>query len=444
MEFFEKTFKLQENKTTVRTEVFAGITTFMTMAYILIVNPDILSVTGMDRGALLTATALASALATLAMAFLANYPFALAPGMGLNAFFAFSVVLGMGYSWEVALTAVFVEGIIFMLLSLINVREAIFNAIPQHLKYAVSVGIGLFITFIGFQNAGVIVGDGATLVALGNIKSPAVVLALLGTLLTGFLVIKKVKGALFWGILATYVAGVLAEVVGIYVPNPDAGLFSLIPSGIVSAPPSLAPIFFKLDFSGVFTLDFILIVFSFLFVDIFDTIGTLIGVASKAGYLNKEGKLPKVKQALFADAIGTTAGAVLGTSTVTTFVESASGVAEGGRTGLTSFVTAMLFIVSLLFAPLFGVIPSFATAPALIIVGLFMMEAVLKIDFADYTEGLPAFLTIVMMPLTYSISDGLMFGVISYVVLKLATKRFKDLNWIIGIIAILFVLKFIL
>jgi len=442
MEFVEKYFKLKENKTTVKMEVYAGLTTFMTMAYILVVNPSILSATGMDQGALVTATALASAIATLCMAFMANYPIALAPGMGLNAFFAYTVVLGMGYSWQIALTAVFVEGIIFILLSIFPVREAIFNAIPATLKSAVGVGIGLFIAFIGFQNAGIVVADGATLVTLGNVKDISVFLALAGTVITIVMSVKKIKGALLWGILITYALGIICQFMGIY--TVDANHYSLIPSGIISAPPSIAPIAFKFDFSTVFSLDFLIIMFTFLFVDIFDTLGTLIGVCSKAGLLDKDGKLPRIRGALLADAIGTTAGAALGTSTVTSYVESAAGVAEGGKTGLTSFVTGILFILALFFSPIFIAIPSFATAPALIVVGLFMMESITKINFSEFTEGFPAFLTIIMMPLCYSISDGLVFGFISYVLLKLLTGKTKDLSLVTVIITILFIIKLII
>jgi len=442
MEFVEKYFKLKENKTTVKMEVYAGLTTFMTMAYILVVNPSILSATGMDQGALVTATALASAIATLCMAFMANYPIALAPGMGLNAFFAYTVVLGMGYSWQIALTAVFVEGIIFILLSIFPVREAIFNAIPATLKSAVGVGIGLFIAFIGFQNAGIVVADGATLVTLGNVKDISVFLALAGTVITIVMSVKKIKGALLWGILITYALGIICQFMGIY--TVDANHYSLIPSGIISAPPSIAPIAFKFDFSTVFSLDFLIIMFTFLFVDIFDTLGTLIGVCSKAGLLDKDGKLPRIRGALLADAIGTTAGAALGTSTVTSYVESAAGVAEGGKTGLTSFVTGILFILALFFSPIFIAIPSFATAPALIVVGLFMMESITKINFSEFTEGFPAFLTIIMMPLCYSISDGLVFGFISYVLLKLLTGKNEDLSLVTVIITVLFIIKLII
>lgn len=441
MNFLESCFKLKQNNTTVKTEIYAGLTTFMTMAYILIVNPSLLSVSSMDSGAVLTATALGSAIGTFCMAALSNYPFALAPGMGLNAYFAYTVVLQMGYSWQMALAAVFVEGIIFIILSLINVREAIFNAIPKNMKSAVSVAIGLYIAFIGMQNAGIIVNEDSTLVTLGNVKDITVFLALVGTIITVVLVAKKVKGALLFGIIITYIIGIICQLTGIYTVNPDAGVYSLIPSGIVSTPPSLAPTFMKMDFSKVLTWDFFIVMFSFLFVDLFDTLGTLIGVSTKAGYLDKDGKLPRIKGALLADAIGTTAGAVLGTSTVTTFIESASGVTEGGRTGLTSAVVGLLFLIALIFSPIIMAIPSFATAPALIVVGLFMIEQVANIDFSDYTEGFPAFITIIMMVVAYSISTGLIFGVISYVLIKLFTGRSKELNPVIVIIAILFVLK---
>jgi len=444
MEFLKKYFKLNENGTDVKTEVIAGFTTFMTMAYILIVNPNLLSASGMDAGAVLSATAIGAAVGTFCMAIFANYPFALAPGMGLNAYFSFTVVLQMGYSWQTALAAVFVEGIIFILLSLINVREAIFNSIPKNMKSAVSVGIGLFIAFIGMQNAGIIVNDDSTLVTLGNVKNISVFLALLGTLITIILVALKVRGALFFGILITYALGIICQLTGLYVVNPDAGVYSLIPSGIVSAPPSLKPTFMQMDFSNILSVDFAIVVFAFLFVDMFDTLGTLIGVSSKAGYLDKDGKLPKIKGALFADAIGTTVGAMLGTSTVTTFVESATGVTEGGRTGLTSIVTGILFILALIFSPIIMAIPSFATAPALIVVGLFMMEQVLNINFDDYVDGFTAFITIIMMVVAYSISTGIMFGVISYVVLKICTGKKKDVSGVMFAIAVLFVIKLIL
>jgi AGZA family xanthine/uracil permease-like MFS transporter len=439
----EKFFKLKEHGTDVSTELLAGLTTFMTMAYILIVNPNILSATGMDKNALFTATAVAAIVGTLCMALFANYPFALAPGMGLNAYFAFSVVIGLGYSWEVALTAVFVEGIIFILLTAVNIREALFNAIPLNLKYAVSAGIGLFIAFIGFQNAGIVVDDKETLVALGNLTSLPVVLAIIGILLTGLLVVKKVKGAILIGILGTWILAMISEVLGWYVPDFIA-TFPTIPSAIMQAPPTLAPIFFKFDFSQVLTLDFLVVVFAFLFVDLFDTLGTLIGVSSKAGFLDDKGNLPKAKQALFADAVATTVGAVLGTSTTTTYIESAAGVSDGGRTGLTAVSTAALFAIALFFSPIFLAVPAFATAPALIIVGFYMMESVAKITFSDYSEAIPAFLTMIVMPLTYSISDGIVFGFVSYTIINLLTGKSNKLSILMYIVSILMVVNFII
>ncbi|QIB27424.1 NCS2 family permease [Caloranaerobacter azorensis] len=438
----EKFFKLSENNTTIKTEITAGITTFMTMAYILIVNPSTLSATGMDSKALFTATALSAIIATLVMALYANYPFALAPGMGLNAYFAYTVVLKMGYSWQVALTAVFLEGIIFIILTFLNVREAIINCIPLNIKHAVSVGIGLFIAFIGLVNSGIVktgmsyVGDGkldGIIVKLGDITSKSPLLALIGLVVIGILLARNVKGALLIGIIITTIIGIPMGV-------------TQIPEGmkIISLPPSLSPIMFKFDFSSIFTLDMLVVLFTFLFVDMFDTVGTLVGVASKADMLDKEGKLPKAKQALFADAIGTTVGAILGTSTVTTYVESASGVAEGGRTGLTSLTTAGMFAIALLFSPLFTMVPSAATAPALILVGLFMMSPIKKINLEDFTEAIPAFLTIIMMPLTYSIADGIVFGIISYILLKLLTGKGKQVSPIMYVLGILFILKFII
>ena len=444
MDFIEKCFKLKENKTTFKTELMAGLTTFMTMAYILVVNPSILSTTGMDAGALLTATCIASALGTFFMAFFANYPFVLAPGMGLNAYFAFTICAQKGYSWHVALAAVFVEGIIFIILSAINVREAIFNAIPANMKKAVSVGIGMYIAFIGLQNAGVVINNASTCVSLGDVKTVPVALALIGTIITLVLVIRKVKGALLVGILITWILGIICQLAGVYVVDVEAGVYSLIPTGLISAPPSIAPIAGKLSFSGISIFDFIVVIFAFLFVDLFDTLGTLIGVSTKAGFLDKEGKLPRIKGALFADALATTVGAVLGTSTVTTFVESASGVSDGGRSGLTALTAGVLFLVALLFSPILTTIPSFATTPALVVVGLMMVENVRDIDFSDYTEGFPAFMTILMMVVCYSISEGLVFGVISYVMLKLFCGKKNELNPVIVIIAILFFLKLIL
>lgn len=423
-------FKLEENNTTVKTELLAGITTFMTMAYILAVNPGILSATGMDKNALFTATAVSSIIATLVMALVARLPFALAPGMGLNAFFAFTVVLGMGYSWQFALTAVFLEGIIFLILTAFNIRELIVNAIPLSMKHAVSAGIGLFIAFIGFQNAGVIVNNDAVLVGLGDMGSPSVLVALFGILLTGVLLALKVKGALLIGIFAATVAGI------------PFGVTHLPEGHLVDVPPSVSPIFWQMDFSQVFSLDMLIVLFTFLFVDMFDTVGTLVGVSSKANMLDEEGRVPRVKQALFADAIGTTFGAVMGTSTVTTYVESASGVAEGGRTGLTSLTVAGLFLVALFFAPLFTMIPGAATAPALVLVGLFMLSPITKVDLEDFTESIPAFLTIIMMPLAYSIAEGIVFGMLSYVLLKLLTGKFKDISVVMYVLAALFILKF--
>ena len=455
----EKLFKLKENKTDVRTEVVAGITTFMTMAYILAVNPSVLSAAGMDHGAVFTATAIAACIGTLLMALFANYPFALAPGMGLNAYFAYTVVIGMGYSWEYALTAVFAEGIIFILLSVTNVREAIFNAIPKNLKSAVSVGIGLFIAFVGLQNAHIVMG-GATLVELFSLDGYnqlngvsatmndigiTVILALVGILITGILVIKNVKGNILWGILITWAIGIVCQFAGIYVPNAEVGCFSLLPDfshGL--SIPSITPIFCKLQFKGIFTLDFVVILCAFLFVDLFDTLGTLVGVSTKAGMLNEEGKLPGIKPALMADAVATTAGAVLGTSTVTTFVESSSGVAAGGRTGLTAVVSGFLFLISTLFAPLFTAIPSFATAPALIMVGFLMFGAISDIKFTDdnMTEAVPAYLCIIAMPLFYSISEGISIGIISYVILNVVCGKAKKITPLMYVLAVLFILKY--
>lgn len=456
----EKLFHLKENNTTVKTEILAGITSFMTMAYILAVNPSILAAAGMDQGAVFTATALASLLGTLCMALFANYPFALAPGMGLNAYFAYTVVIGMGYSWQTALTAVFVEGVIFIILSVTNVREAIFNAIPANLKVAVSVGIGLFIAFIGLQNAKIVIG-GSTLVQLFSVAKYnevngvnatfndvgiTVLLAIIGVIITAILVVKNVKGNILWGILITWVLGIICQLTGLYVPNAELGFYNLLPdfSNGISIP-SLAPVFCKMNFSGILSLNFIVVIFSFLFVDLFDTIGTLIGVSSKAGMLDENGKLPRIKGALLADAVATTAGAALGTSTTTTFVESASGVSEGGRTGLTSVTTAVLFGLSLLLSPIFLAIPSFATAPALIIVGFYMLTNVVNIDFSDYSEAIPCFICIIAMAFFYSISEGIAMGVISYVAINLITGKVKEkkISILMYILAVLFILKYI-
>ena len=451
----EKLFKLKENKTDVKTEVLAGVTTFMTMAYILAVNPSILGDAGMNTNAVLLATAIASFIGCVCMAFMANYPFALAPGMGLNAYFAYTVCIGMGVSWQTALLAVFIEGIVFIALSLTNVREAIFNAIPLTLKTAVSAGIGLFIAFIGLQNAKIVVNSDATLVTYQSFKTNfstegiTALLAIIGVIVTAYLVIKKVKGDIFIGIIVTWVLGMICQAVGIYVPNPEAGWYSLFPNFSTGWDfASLGETFgavFKADISEIGIANLIVVVFAFLFVDIFDTLGTLIGVASKADMLDEEGKLPKIKGALMADAVATTSGAVLGTSTVTTFVESASGVAAGGRTGLTAIVTGIMFLLSIVLSPLFLSIPSFATAPALIIVGFYMMCNVVKIKFDDYIEAIPAYLTILFMPIMYSISEGIVIGVISYTVLVLVTGKTKEkkLSPLMYVLSILFICKYI-
>ena len=450
----EKFFKLKENKTTVRTEVVAGITTFMTMAYILAVNPSILSASGMDAQAVLIATALASFIGTIAMALLANYPFALAPGLGLNAFFAYTVcgVDAMGYSWQVALLAVFVEGVIFIILSLTNIREAIFNAIPLQLKKGVSVGIGLFVAFIGLQNGRIVVSNSSTLVALVDFRQDfhtvgiSALLAIIGTFIIAILYVKKVRGSILIGIVATWILGIICQLTGIYTVIPDTKFTSLIPvwsSFNLGAISSTFGQCFKADFSSIRIFDFIAIVLSFLFVDIFDTLGTLIGCANKADMLDKDGKLPRIKEALLADAIATSAGAVLGTSTTTTFVESSAGVAEGGRTGLSSIVTGLLFLVAIFLSPIFIAIPGFATAPALLFVGFLMISEVVDIDFSDFTEAIPAYLALIFMPLTYSISEGIAAGVISYVVINLVCGKAKKITPLMYILAILFVAKFI-
>ncbi|MDT0554066.1 NCS2 family permease [Urechidicola vernalis] len=428
---FDRFFKITQNKSTIKTEVIAGFTTFMTMVYILAVNPTILSEAGMDKNALFTATALSAVIATMVMALVAKLPFALAPGMGLNAFFAFTVVQGMGYSWQFALTAVFLEGIIFLLLTAFNIRELIINAIPINLKHAVSVGIGLFIAFIGLKNAGIVIDSPSNLLSLGNMKSPTVLVGLIGILITGILLIKKMKGAILVGILSSTIIGLFVGV-------------TMIPENfsVVSTPPSLEPIFFQFDFSQVFTLDMLIVLFTFLFVDMFDTVGTLVGVASKSEMLDENGKIPYVKQALFADSIGTFFGAILGTSTVTTYVESAAGVAEGGKTGMTALTVALLFALSLFFAPVFMIIPAAATAPALFLVGLMMITPILKIDLNDFTEAIPSFFTIIMMPLTFSIAEGIVFGMLSYVFLKLLTGKYREIKPIMYIIVLLFLIKF--
>lgn len=428
----DRVFKLTENNTNVKTEIIAGITTFMTMAYILVVNANILGDAGMDKGAVFAATAIAGFIGSCAMGLLANYPIALAPGMGLNAFFAYTVVLGMGYSWQFALCAVLIEGLIFILLTATNVREKIIDCIPSVLKHAVTAGIGLFIAFIGLSNAGIVV-NGATILALGNLMDPLVLLTIFGLLLASVLLAKNVKGAFLLAMIIVSAIGMVA------------GLVQL-PTALVSSVPSIKPIFmqaFSVPMNEVFSLDMLVVVFTFLFVDLFDTVGCLVGVASKGNMLDENGKLPKAKQALFADAIATTVGALLGTSTVTAYVESAAGIGEGGRTGLTAITTGVLFLVSLFFAPIFIAIPTQATAPVLILVGVMMASSLTQIDFSDFTNAIPAFLTLVMMPLAYSIADGIIFGIISFTVLKLATNKKKEVNISLIILSILFISKFV-
>lgn len=453
----EKIFKLRENNTTVRTELIAGLTTFMTMVYILALNPTILSASGMDAGSVLTATAVASAIACFCMAAFSNKPFALSAGLGLNAYFAYTICGTMGYSWQAALTAVLIEGIIFIILSLTNIREAIFNAIPGPLKVAVSVGIGMFITFIGLQNAHVIVNNDSTLVGLFSFKSAladgtfssegiTILLMLIGTILIFYLLKKNVKGYMLWGILVTWLLGIICQLCGLYKPNPDAGFYSVLPTAIVSAPASMAPTMFKFDFAFIaeHPMDFFVMMFSFLFVDVFDTLGTVIGCASKSGMLDENGKLPGIKGVLLADAVGTVVGACCGTSTITTFVESSSGIAEGGRTGLTSVTTGVLFLLALFLSPLFLTVPSFATAPALIVVGFLMMQQVSKIDWSDLVDAIPCFISITMMAFAYSISEGISFGVISWVILHLLCKKTDETSVLMYVLAVIFVIKYFL
>ena len=428
----EKTFKLSEHNTNVKTEIIAGITTFMTMAYILVVNANILSDAGMDKSAVFVATALSAFVGSCVMGFLANYPIALAPGMGLNAFFAYTVVLGMGYSWQFALCAVLIEGIIFILLSITSFREKIIDCIPTELKHAVTAGMGLFIAFIGLSNSG-IVANGATILELGNIANPLVLLTIFGLLLAAILLARNVKGAFLLAMITISAIGMVAGIVA-------------LPKGIVSAVPSLKPIFLQalsVEPKEIFSFDMVVVVFTFLFVNLFDTVGCLVGVASKGNMLDEQGKLPKAKEALTADAVATTVGALLGTSTVASYVESAAGIAEGGRTGLTAVTTGILFLLSLFFAPIFTAIPTQATAPVLILVGVMMASSLTKIDFSDFTNAIPAFLTFVMMPLTYSIANGIIFGIVSFTVLKIATKKKEEVNLSLIILSILFVCKFI-
>jgi AGZA family xanthine/uracil permease-like MFS transporter len=448
----EKLFKLKENKTDVRTEVIAGITTFMTMAYILAVNPSMLSAAGMDATAVLIATCLASFVGTAAMALMANYPFALAPGMGLNAYFAYTVCGAMGYDWRVALLAVFVEGIIFIILSLTSVREAIFNAIPSTLKKGVSAGIGLFIAFVGMQGAYIIVNDDSTLLTYvkfsQNFHTEGIcaVLALIGIMIIAVLYIKNVKGSILIGIVATWLLGMLCQAMGIYRVDVDAGFYSLYPTFAITDFSAIGMTFgqcFRADMSGVNIINFIVVLFAFLFVDMFDTIGTLVGVATKADMLDKDEKLPRVKQALLADAIATSVGAVFGTSTTTTYVESSAGVGAGARTGLASMVTGLLFLVAIFFAPIFTAIPGFATAPALIFVGFLMVSAIVDVDFSDFSESIPAYLCMLAMPLAYSISEGIAIGVISYVIINLFTGKSKKITPLMYVLAVLFICKYI-
>lgn len=430
--FLDKTFKLTENNTNIKTEVIAGITTFMTMAYILVVNANILGDAGMDKGAVFAATAISAFIGSLAMGILANYPIALAPGMGLNAFFAYTVVLSMGYDWQFALCAVLIEGIIFILLTITNVREKIIDCIPGILKHAVTAGIGLFIAFVGLANVGLVV-NGATILSLGNVKDPLVLLTIFGVLLASVLLAKNVKGAFLLSMLIVSAVGMIFGIVD-------------FPNGVVSSVPSLKPIFLQalsVEKSQIFSFDMLVVVFTFLFVDLFDTVGCLVGVASKADLLDEDGKLPRAKQALFADAIATTLGALIGTSTVTAYVESAAGIGEGGKTGLTAITTGVLFLLSLFFAPIFTAIPAQATAPVLILVGVMMASSLTKIDFTDFTNAIPAFLTFAMMPLAYSIADGIIFGMISFTVLKIATKKKEEVNISLIIVSILFILKFV-
>lgn len=448
----EKLFKLKEHNTTVKTEVMAGITTFLTMAYILAVNPNMLSASGMDSGAVFTATALASALATFIMAFWANYPIALSAGMGLNAYFAYTVCLGqlqgIDDPWKIALAAVLVEGIIFIILSFFKLRETIVNAIPENLKYGITSGIGLFIAFVGLKGAGVVVSDDSTLVALGNFGRPEVALCLIGILVIAVMNHYNVKGSILWGILITWVLGIIAQLTGWYVVDPDAGAASLIPSLSASSfiPPSISSTFCKFNFAwiGSHVSEFVVIVFSFLFVDMFDTIGTVIGVAEKADLLDEDGNLPRVGRVLMADAIGTVAGSMLGTSTVTSFVESSSGVAEGGKTGLTAMTTGILFLVALFLSPIFLAIPSFATAPALVIVGFFMASSIKKMEFdGDLADAVGGYLAFLMMPLTYSIANGIMFGVLAWFIIKVCTGQLKKIHPVMYIVCALFIIRVI-
>lgn len=450
----ESFFKLKEKKTNVKTEILAGFTTFATMAYILAVNPSILAEAGMDSGAVFTATALSSFVATLLMGLLSNYPVALAPAMGLNAYFAYTVVLGMGYSWQTALAAVFVEGIIFIILSITNVREAIFNSIPQSLKHAFAVGTGMFIAFIGLKNAGIVVANASNYITMfsfgdsiakGTFQNAGIsaLLAIIGVIITAVLLVKKVQGNVLLGILITWALGIICQLTGIYVPDAELGYASLIPSFTSFAVPSMAPTFMKMDFTHMLSLDFVVVMLSFLFVDLFDTIGTLIGVAVKGDLLDEEGRLPQIKGALLSDAIGTAVGAAMGTSTVSSYVESSAGVSIGGKSGLAAVVTAGLFLVSLLLSPIFLAIPSFATAPALIIVGFLMVGQVTKLETEDLTEAIPAYLSIIAMTFMSSIGEGISFGIVSYIAINLLSRSKKKISVVMYVVAVLYVLKYI-
>lgn len=428
----EKIFKLKKNNTTTRTEIFAGLITFLTMSYILIVNPSILGTTGMDKGAVFTATVVGTVFGTLFMALFTNLPVAQAPGMGLNNFFAFTVVMTMGCTWQFALTAVFIAGIIFIFLTLFNVRELIVNSVPKIIKEAIPVGIGLFITLVGLKSAGIVVSNNETLVSLGNLSDPHVWIALIGVIVIGALLALKVKGAILIGIAVATIAGFFA------------GIVKMPEGSLVSLPPSLAPTFAQFEWDKVLSFDMAIVVFTFLIVNLFDTMGTLIGVVSKTKLMDKDGNFPQLKRALFADAVSTTTGAILGTSPITAYIESSSGVASGGRTGLTSVSTAFMFALALFFAPIFLMVPASATAPALIIVGLFMISSVAKINFDDITESLPAFVTLIFMPFTYSIAQGIVFGILAYFFVKLLSGRFKDISLVVLILSILFILKLVL
>lgn len=447
-----KYFKLEQNNTTIKTEFLAGFTTFVTMAYILAVNPNMLSVTGMDSGAVFTATAIASAIATFIMGFWAKYPIALSAGMGLNAYFAFTVCLGdlqgIDDPWKIALAAVFFEGIIFLLISIFKIRETLVYAIPQNLKHGITVGIGLFIGFIGLQDAGIITGDTATLVSIGSFSNPTFILCIVGVIIVAVLNHYKIKGAILYGIIITWLLGILAQLVGWYLPNIETGAASLIPTFSLTSfiPPSISSTFFQFDFSwiGANLIPFITITFAFLFVDIFDTVGFVIGIADHANFLDKDGKLPRSGRIFTADAIGTVAGSVLGTSTITSFMESSAGISEGGRTGLTSVVTGAFFILALFISPIFLAIPSFATAPGLIMVSFYMCSSILKMNFKDdIADALGGFFAFILMPLTYSIANGIMFGIIVWIILKVLTKKIKDIHPVMWVVFIFFIIRII-